>query len=404
MTLNKFTVTRVFLSVLCMALLLTGMTACKEQPTSATQTETETETVIRPYLYRYGRYVYESGNRMKRYDLINHTLTPACIAPDCAGDCPLDNAITEANGLCDGRLYFYSFEAFTHRVLLGFQDLVSGEVKVLVELSEAEQGSTRIYVHEGYMYYQCKLLRDGGDPSNPTDYEASISRVPVDGGKSEAACKPDGKTLLMGADGKLLLQQESVLFTYDLASGETRELYDLEKNGFKFIKSGIFLAGGQLYFLASTGASDSDAAIGFTHTLAYLVSIDMDTGEGGKLMEAPVEFFDVTETGIYYIPYRLRILYLPENYAEDDDPDKLNKVLLSTQDEHLWACGFGGENPRKVAEKAHADVVNLATVLDGELYGMLQIYDIDAHTKEVLYATFNLESGEVIRVKKEENS
>ncbi len=399
---NIPTILRVLLPVMCMTLLWTATTACSDGP-PLSGTQTATTAVIRPIMFRHGRYIYESGNRMKRYDPASHIQTPACLTPDCGGTCPLDSVITEINGIYDGRLYFYSFEAFTHKVMLGYQDLISGEVKVLVELSEAEQGSTKTHVHDGYLYYQCKRLRDGGDPSDPNDYEASISRVSVDGGRAESVCKPGGKGLLMGVEDQLILEQNAVLYTYNIADGEIRELYDLGKGGFTLIKSGIFSARGRLCFLASTGAVDGDATLGFSHLLTYLVSIDLHTGRGGKLLEAPVEFFDMDESGIYYIPYQLRVLHIPDDFEEDDDPNKLSRVLLSTQDAHLWACDLDGGNSRKVAEKLDFDPVATATVVDGELYGTIKAYDMDAHTSEILTGAVDLTSGEVIRVAKEED-
>ncbi len=391
---NRGIIGRLGRLALCACLLTVSLGGCAERPPAPDSGEAA---VIRSNLYRHGRYIYESGNRMKRYDPTTHTRFPACLSPDClradVGGCPLDNVITEANGIWDGCLYFYSFEAFTHRVMLGYQNLVSGEVKVLVELSSAEQGSTRVHVYDGYMYYQCKRLREGGDPSNPLDYDATLCRVSVKGGRSETICKTDDRGLLMGMGGILLWERASVLYTYDIPSGTFREWYDLEKNGFKSIKSALFFTNGRVYFLASTGDTNSDASIDFFHTLTYLVSVDLQTGTGGKLLEFPVEFLDVTEEGIYYIPYRLRILF-----SSGDATAPTDAAPVSTQDDGLWMCDFDGTHPRRVAEKPHVDAMSVATVSCGELYGMLVIYDGEAHTRAITSGSMNLASGEVTRV------
>ncbi len=386
------------LAAMALGLLSAVLGGCARQPEPAAPTTSE---VIRSCeVQKHGRYLYRAGGRMTRYDPATAARSPACLNPDClrvgsAEGCPLDGAVTEPTALVDGRLYFYSFTAFTHDILLGWQDLVTGEVKVLVTLSPSEEGLSAAGVHDGYLYYQCRTLREGGSAEDPADYEPTISRVPVKGGTPEVVLKKAADEILwLVADGKLILQRESesVLYAYDLATGEKTPMYDLSANGFTLLKSKPLYTEGKLYFLAGSNQQATDPAVEYIHTLSYLVAVDVRAGGGQVVVSTPVEAFDIADGEIHYIPYRLRTFGL--SAVEDEG------MMFTTEDDALWACDLHGRNARRVVSIGNTSLRSFA-VVGGQVHGHITQYHPEAGTRDIFWGAVDLASGAVIPQKTE---
>ncbi len=387
---------RLLLAVIALCLSSAVMTACADRPSPSAAPMTEP--VRSCDRQKQGRYLYLAGGGLTRYDSANATRTPACLAPDCAGDCPLEGAVTEPTAMVAGRLYFYSFTAFAHDILLGWQDLVTGDVKVLVTLSPSEEGLPAAGVHEDYLYYQCRTLREGGSPENPADYEPTISRIPVEGGKPEVMLtRAADEILWLVADGRLILgrESESVLYAYDLATKEKKPIYDLATDGFTMIKSKPIYTRGKLYFLAGTNQTATDPAIEYTHSLQYLVAVDVTAGGGRLVVSTPVEEFDIYGDELYYIPYKLRTFGM--SAVEDEG------MMFTTRDDTLWACDLDGGQPRRVVSCGDASFLSIA-VLDGQMYGQITLYHTEAGTRETFRGAVELASGKIIREIREDRS
>ncbi len=387
---------RILLVGATMCLFLAGAPACAKCPT---QPDPQVSEVTRSgEVQKHGRYLYLAGGRLSRYDPATATRSPACLLPDCDGTCPLEGAITEPIALSDGRLYFSSFTAFTHDILLGWQDLVTGEIKVLVTLSEAEEGLSGAGVHEGYLYYQCRTLREGGSAEDPADYEPTVSRVPVKGGKTEVVLRkaPD-EILWLVADGKLILQRESesVLYAYDLAAKEKKPIYDLSADGFTVLTSKPIYTEGKLYFSAGTNQQATDPRVEHVHRLQYLVAVDVEKGGGRAVMSTPVEDFDIFGGAIYYIPYKLRTFGMS---AIEDEGE-----MFTTTDDTLWACDLDGQDPRRVVSFGNTSMAIFA-MADGQIYGSITRYPTDEGTREIFWGAIDLSSGEIIRETREGQS
>ncbi len=384
---------RILLAAAALCLSLAAVPACaKQPPLFAPQSSAVTRSCD---LQKHGRYLYKAGGRLTRYDPATATRSPACLSPDCRGDCPLEGAITEPIALSDERLYFYSFTAFTHNILLGWQDFVTGEVKVLVTLSSAEEGLSTAGVHDGYLYYQCRTLREGGSAENPADYEPTVSRVPVDGGQPTVVLKKAADEILwLVVDGKLILgrESESILYAYDLATGEKYPLYDLSADGFTRLKSKPLYTEGKLYFLAGTNQQATAPAVDYTHQLSYLVAVDVREGGGRVVISTPVEAFDLFDGEIYYIPFQFRTFGL--SAIEDEG------MMFTTCDDALWACDMDGRNARRVVSLGNTSFSTFAMV-KGQIYGSITLYHAGEGTREIFWGALDLTSGEIIRESRE---
>ncbi len=389
---------RILLVAQALFLSVTCLFACAEKPQPPISSESSA--IIRSCdIQKHGRYIYRAGGRLTRYDPVSATASFACLTPDClhstTGTCPLDAAITEPTAVSDGRLYFYSFAAFTHEILLGWQDLITGEIRVLVTLSSAEEGLPAAGVHDGYLYYQCRTLREGGSAENPDDYRPTVSRVPVDGGRPTVVLeKAADEILWLVADGKLILGRESerVLYAYDIATQEKKCIYDLAADGFTMIKSKPLYTEGKLYFLAGTNQRATDPRVEYTHTLQYLVAVDVRESGGGAVIHTPVEEFDLYGGEIYYVPYKLRTFGLS---ADQDEGE-----MFTTRDDTLWACDLGGKNPRPIVTLDRTDI-RAMVVSDGQMYGQITRYHSEDGTRELFRGAIDLASGELIPEKQE---
>lgn len=388
------------LAVLLCGLCVLSCIAC--QSPSRPPLEAHSTQVIRaggPFsILEHGPYVFIGGKSIRRYHRGTNLLTSACLDPECDGSCPLHGGITVVDQLVDGRLYFYSYQHFTHGVRYGYQDIVTGEVKVLVTLSEKEDTMRwAAFVCDGYLYYTRRLLREGGDAENPEDYVDHICRMPADGGDEEAFIRTN-EPLLMVAEGKIVTMQDGDVHTYDIATKEKKTLFNIQTIGYKNFAGNFSFVNGKLYTLCRGDTYATSEYKQSSHLHQFLISVDIHTGEVKRVIEDPVIAYALTDDAIYYAPFELRHLYIPEDYERH--PEQVAIFLASAT---LHACDLDGGNPRAVYTNEKLDYIEGFTVIDGTLYGWLYEFDDVNHVfGESYFGSIDLASGEITRAEVEE--
>ena len=134
------------------------------------------------------------------------------------------------------------------------------------------------------------------------------------------------------------------------------------------------------------------------YILSFLVWVDVNTGEAGRVLETPVTSFCLTDEAIYYSPFKIRNLYVPDDYEEH--PENVKVCLM---DETLYACNLDGSNVRKVYTNDTLDYAEDFTVIDEILYGWIYDYNEETRTfDKTFFGAINFESGEIIRTEKPE--
>jgi hypothetical protein len=202
-------------------------------------------------LAAYGNYVFHEYNGIFRYNIKTGKNEKACRDVECDGNCPLESMST-ITGVYDGKLYFYAVQAFTHKVYIAYQDILSGEVKALKVMEETEDSGTLFaFVEGGYIYYERMILKDGGDKTKTEDYERYICRVSLDGKKDEIFIKcGENDGLAMACDGKLIVGVEGDLYFIDIETKEKSLLFDCEANDTLRVVERVKYVNGKIYFTA----------------------------------------------------------------------------------------------------------------------------------------------------------
>ena len=380
--------------ILLAAVICFTLASCKKEPPAP---EIHTSDVIRSgkaCIFEYGSFLYFSYDGIYRYNTLTGELSSACIDPECDGKCPLHGGMSRIGALEDGKLYFFAFQAFSHDILLGYQDIVSGEVKVLDTLSDKELSKDITFVNSGYFYYYAGILKEGGNAKDPADYESRLCRVPTSGGEREVLDSPIDTPQLV-IDGKLLAYG-SELSLYELETGEKRVLWDFKKDGFKLVRDFSYVDG-RIYLIAEVPASDAEEMVseytGVVYTKhAFLISVDIATGEWKKLADEAVESFTVTNDRVYYYPTELRYLYVPDNYEKNPDG-----VYHSFFGSTLYSRKLDGSDLRAEYTNEAINTCYDYTVIDGRLYGSVSIFEESAKSAaRAEFCALELASGSII--------
>ena len=305
-----------------------------------TSSATHTSNVIRTNFIEYGPYIFVDGKYIRQYNLNTNLLAPSCQDPECQGTCPLEDVISEVVRVVDDKMFFYSWEAYTHIVRYGYQDLVSGDIKVLVTLSDLEDTYfTTSCVWDGYMYYSRKILREGGDSENPDHYISHICRVSVDSGKEEVLFAGH-EAVVMVADDKVITTDNDNMYSYDLTTMTKQLLFNLADIGYLYFGGVYNFLNSKLYFICVDDEYIISTYTKGYYNYRYLLSVDIYTGVVERVVEEPVICYTLTDDAVYYFPFELRHVYVPE-----DDP-RGAKVFLASPT--LYACDISGENQRAV--------------------------------------------------------
>ena len=389
--------------VICLTIMLfCTMISCQETPPLSNETSSEpndtthSSNVIRTDLIEYGPYIFVDGKYIRQYNLNTNLLAPSCQDPECEGTCPLETVYNEVIRVVDDKMFFYSWQEYTHITRYGYQDLVSGDIKVLVTLSDLEDAYfTTASVWNDYMYYSRKHLREGGDAENPDDYISHVCRVSVDSGEEEILYAGHERVIMVAED-KVITTVNDNMYSYDLTTRTKQLLFNLKDIGYLYFGGAYNFLNGKLYFIC---VDDEYIISEYTEryfNCRFLLSVDIHTGEVERAVEEPVISYALTDNTIYYFPFELRHLYVPE-----DDPRGAVVYLASAT---LYACDISGENQRAVYTNEILDYADYFTVAGNKVFANFREFDQENHAfTEGYWGYFDIDTKEIIPAKVEEH-
>ena len=387
---------RILLILLALTLIL--LPGCAEEPDMGKTDEVHTSRVISQRMVEYGDYIFLAGNgTLSRYNRKTGEIYSFCNDSNCNRYrlCIFCAPFIEITQVVDGRLYFNVWTSWEHENVYAYLDLVTEEAKVLLTLPESECAEVcRPVLDNGYLYYTAQRLREGGDATNPNDYEPYVGRIPMDGGKSEFVCLIEdsyAEILYAVIDGKVITEYNGVFYTTACDTGERKVLFDPEEHGlYRAIDLNNYLDG-YFYILCLSPEYFTSEYFSFTNRKRYLLKIDARTGEMKQLIEEPVYGLVVTNDTIYYTEQTIRHLYVPEDYI--DHPEN---IVITESYETIYACDLDGNNPREVYTDPNLDINFFNRIIDNCLYGWISVYDETEHKlSDRFFAKLDFATGEI---------
>ncbi len=320
-----------------------------------------------------GDYIFLGGSTARRWNTVTGEIVGACRDPECRGDCPLESGRCTLIQVADGKLFFCAHmikepHMGMHPVRVGYQDLLTGEVKILLESSYVEQLSP-ISVYGGKLYYTRWLMRQGAEDVggeaalDPDNYEQHLCRVSVESGREEVLRAAPDETFVIVSDGYFVTysKEDNVMYSYGEDFRERTVLLDFGAQGLRASPHGNYLDG-KLYFGVSRDAVDDGAAE------SSLCSFDLASGTLTPLLEKKLSRWYLTEDAIwYFLADEMRWIF-PEGWEEmteeerEDDPPQFDDTVLYT-------CDLDGKNGRAVWKNAARRFLDHIAVTDGMLYG-----------------------------------
>lgn len=172
-----------------LALTLTLLPACTEQPDADVDNEIHTSRVEDLKVAEYGNYIYYASDFMWRYNRETGEMSRLCNDTAFNPSCVLCSVMKQTAQIVNERLYFNGYLLKTKENYYAYYDLVTGETKVLHTVTNHEKGENfRPVLADGWLYYTARRLREGGDVTNSKDYESFVGRMPMDGGQTEFVC------------------------------------------------------------------------------------------------------------------------------------------------------------------------------------------------------------------------
>ena len=347
----------------------------------------------------YGNFIYiRHSGKMYRFNRRTEKLSDACMNIECEGMCPVDCVMGEFVGASDGKMYFCGWQQYTHRTYLAYQDIMSGDTKIVKMLEDKEDPSEYYtYIEDGYWYYKRMVLKKGGAAENPEDYESYICRVSLDGKKDELFAKSSQSEYLKMVDsGKVITVQNNVIYMTDTKTKEKTKVYDLLENGYETISSEMSCIDGKAYFLVKLSQKYVNEEFNKKCMLFSLLYMDINTGEVKILVDEPVVDFCVTEDAVYYVPFKFRV---PEGYTSDST-DKTYRM----DDGTLYACDYDGKNIRKIFSDPSIEYAGMGfTVIDGFIYSWMNEVDPKTYQLGPLFiGGIEIATGRLIKTKKPE--
>ena len=375
-----------------------ALSACSDKDKHEINELHQTE-VVKNDLAEYGNFVWAESGRIYRFNRKTETFYTACNDPECDGRCPVDCVMSFFAGVHDQKLYFSAYQQFTHLTLLACQDVVTGETHVLKTMSDAaDPKSYQTFIDADWWYYKCMQLKEGGDATKPSDYEPYICRITLDGSKDETICAlSDAEYVFMAADGKVVTALADKLYVIDVATGQKQELYNFTQNGYRSAMSTAQYYDGKMYFTTLAQNYATEQHTGGQQRMSFLMCIDPASGQAERVVEGPVENFTVTEQGIYYVPFELRYLYVPEN--PEQNPREVKYCLF---EESIYFCGHDGSDAKIVYTNEKLDFSFRFTVVDNTLYGWLFDYDEQEHnfSSSGYFGSVNFDTGRIVHAEK----
>jgi hypothetical protein len=343
-----------------------------------------------------------------RYNTATGTFPKACMDPECTGDCPMESGNCFPLQVVDGKLYFWAEMVrqpldWGHPVYWGSQDLVTGEVKIILESTSIQPAGGPEFVYDGMMYYMRMMLKEDVDTSNPTavlnsdNYDLHICRIPLTGGNEETLRLAPDETIFVVADGYYITnytasdRDVNCLFSYDKDFREQTVFLDFKTSGLTCMSSAQYLNGTVYFYSRKDGEQNN-----------VFCSLKLATGELKLLIDKPIAACQVTEDAIYYSLKETRCLYKPEGWDEMTDEQQQTaeeKPIYYLAGAELYACDLDGQNERVVYTDPVRDFIEDYTVIDGVLYGWIYDFDEQSHTwKDRYFGSIDFESGEVTNI------
>ena len=319
--------------------------------------EIRTSGVVREDILDYGPNLFFPYRILFQYNRLTNTVTRLCPDPECNGNCPLDAFVDFPHFIDENNLYFTAIDYNLH-ILHAYMNILTGEVKVLRDLSQAEDpfGSYILSSDGEYVWYQAKLLKEGGNKNNTKDYETWLCRMPKTGGAEERIFQSDSMCLRVATPYGIVMSDELSIYLIDTSSREAELVSDLSAEGYVGWHTTPQYLDGMLYFCASCSGEGTGAS--------YLLRLDVQKKEVKKLVEAPVEEFALTGSGIYY----LLTPDSPQIIKTSNDPDVYPSVLVEKQE--LRFCDLNGEHDEAVVTNSRT-LLSGFTVSEGVLYGFI---------------------------------
>lgn len=361
--------------ILGVLILICGLSSCSEKPDEPYALNSSA-VLQKDNIIEYGNYIFYDGGieGIMKYDRSTGEKSSACVDPECEGGCLLESPLNYFSQIVDGKLYFATMAAYSHVYTYAYLEIQTGKVTVLriCEEIESTMGIAPL-VENGYCYYNCKKLKENGNIQDPNDYLTFLCRLPADGtGSEEILCELIGESelLLFIYKGRAVTHYDGKIFLLDPLTGERQIVFDQYKEGYTFLNGDMAFLNGKLYFLIKTNATITSEYTKKDYKYSYLVCVDLDTCTSKRVLDTPIVSFRLTDEKIYYAPFELRYLYIPDDY--ENNPSQV-KVLLSSADLHC--CDLDGKNDKIVYSNSTLNYLERFTVVHDKLYGWFIFYD-----------------------------
>ena len=344
-------------------------------------------------------YIFADWGKIYRFDRSTETFSLACTDPDCDSNrCPLECVVNYFAGVSDGKVYFSSFQQFSHNTLLSYLDIATGECVTIKTMSEAEDPEAiSSYVEDGWWYYPRKILKEGGDASNSNDYDFWLCKISLDGQNDQTIRQlKDTETIQMVAAGVIVTHSNGKFYATDIDDYSVSELFDFGAFGFTHPYTDIYCVDNKAYFLAASTTTKHSEYTQQSYPLTFLICIDLNTKQAWQVLDQPLCYFYPTGDTIYYVPFELRHIYIPDNYEENP-----SGVMICLFEDTIYQCDLNGENSKKLYSNDQIDFAENVIVIDGILYGWLYDYNEATHTYDkTFFGGIDLKTGRVIRTEK----
>ena len=349
---------------------------------------------------------------VQKYNTVTHRVSRACPDADCDGKGLLDDYNIIVTYMSADGIQYYGviplLQGDGDTIHLIAQDIETGKITEITTLSSAEQlPRSDVQVYDGQLYYMRKLLRSGGDRTDPDDYEPVIVRRPVQGGSEATVLRlsEDEGLRYVVKEGMILLTAQGVSLV-DPETGSRRDypLTEAQKAEWDIAgTAGIHSCAyrnGILYFrvaaLTPLDVPEEDRLVESGPTGDYILSLDLTAGTYRRLMDKQVYSMYLSDEGIYFVPTEQRYLYVPENLTDENR----DQIVMTSFSGVLCRCDFDGRNEKEVYRNdklSFADPYYFA-VVDGQLYGPVSEYNEKTHrfTEHARFAQIDLKTGEII--------
>ena len=382
---------------LCGAFALSCYTGCNSD---ALQSNEPYSTAVKNVQFAAdGDNIYADWGKIYRFDRSTETFAIACTDPDCDSNrCPLECVINYFAGVSDGKVYFSSFQQFSHNFLLSYLDMATGECVTVKTMSEAEDpGVIFSFVEDGWWYYTRKILKEGGNADYANDYNAWLCKISLDGQNDQPIRElKDAESLQMAGAGKVVTYYNGALYTTDIQSGDVYELYSLTENGFTNPYTDLYYLDGKIYFLAASTTTKHSEYTQQSYPLCFLLCIDLTTKEVRQILDQPLCSFYLSDDALYYVPFELRHIYIPDNYKEHP-----NTVSICLFEDAIYRCDLNGEHSEKLYSNDRIDFIENFVVIEDTLYGWLYDYNEETHTYDkTFFGGIEFSTRRVIRTEK----